>query len=110
MRALSRDLWQIAFGAVWAQPKFFPGEYLLQGRLTDFKFWWVFPGICGFLLVTGLAVSASRIGALQTFVICIASQVTCGLIWDSVVEGKALTIARVVGALVTVAGALIASL
>ena len=99
----------ILFAGVWLQPKLFPEDYLLQGRFTDFKMWWLIPGLCGFLLVTGLAVSLTKIGALQAFVICIASQVLCGLAWDAMVEGKALTTARVVGALITVSGAFVAS-
>jgi len=100
----------LLFAAVWAQPKIFPGDFLMQGRLTDFKLWWIVPGICGFLLVTGLTVSISKIGALQTFVICIASQIVCGLLWDLLVDGRGLSFWRVVGAAVTLAGAVVTTL
>jgi bacterial/archaeal transporter family-2 protein len=97
----------LMFLAVWLQPKVFSSDYLLQGRLTDFRLWWIVPGICGFLLVTGLAISLSKIGALQTFVICIAAQILCGVLWDMMIEGKTLTLMRVVGAVITLVGAVV---
>jgi uncharacterized membrane protein YdcZ (DUF606 family) len=100
----------LLFSAVWWQPRLFPDDFLIQGKLTDFKMWWVIPGICGFLLVTGLVVSLNKIGAMQTFVICIASQILCGLLWDLLVEHRGLTPLRFCGAAITLVGALITNL
>lgn len=98
------------FAIVWSQPRFFPGEYVIQGRLSDFRLWWIVPGLCGFMLVSSLVIAMSKIGALQTFVICIASQILCSMMWDYFVSGKELSTARLVGAAVTMAGAVITSM
>ncbi len=100
----------ILFAIIWWQPKFFPADFVIQGRLTDMKLWWVIPGLCGFMLVSGLVISISRIGALQTFVICIASQIFCGLLWDMLVEDKTVTALRLVGATFTLLGAVITAM
>lgn len=99
----------LLFAAVYFQPQIFPMSYRLQGDLFDFKLWWVLPGFCGFMLVMGLAVSLSQVGAVQTFVICIAAQIVCSLLWDFLVEGQHIATARWIGTLVTFLGAFLAT-
>lgn len=99
----------ILFGAVLIQPQLFPAEFLIQGRFAEMKLWWILPGFLGFLLVTSIAIALGKIGAVQAFVICISAQMIFGLAWDVMIEGKAATTARVLGAALTVVGAVIAS-
>ncbi len=99
----------ILFALVYFQPQLFTAEYRLQGQVSDFKLWWILPGICGFMLVMGLAFSLSQVGAVQTFVICIAAQIVCSLAWDAFIEGKEVATMRIVGAAVTFLGAFLAT-
>lgn len=99
----------ILFVFVWGQPKWFAQEYLIQGQLNDFKLWWLLPGLLGFLLVMGLAVSVSRIGALQTMVISIAAQIAAGILWDLAIENRPITVMRLTGAAITFLGVLVAT-
>jgi transporter family-2 protein len=99
----------LLFSVVYFQPQIFPSEYRLQGSFGDFKLWWILPGICGFMLVMGLAVSLAQVGAVQTFVICIAAQIVCSLLWDLVVEGKEVATIRLAGAAITFFGAFLAT-
>lgn len=99
----------LLFLVVYFQPQIFPSEYRLQGSFSDFKLWWILPGICGFMLVMGLAVSLAQVGAVQTFVICIAAQIVCSLLWDLVVEGKEVATIRLAGAAITFFGAFLAT-
>jgi bacterial/archaeal transporter family-2 protein len=99
----------ILFGMVWIQPRLFPSEYLIQGQLSDFKWLWILPGLFGFLLVMGLTVASSKIGAVPTFVISIAAQIIMSIAWDSFVDSKPLTAMKVSGAILTFAGAFIAT-
>ncbi|MBY0385997.1 DMT family transporter [bacterium] len=99
----------LLFSVVYFQPQIFSSEYRLQGSFSDFKLWWILPGICGFMLVMGLAVSLAQVGAVQTFVICIAAQIVCSLLWDLVVEGKEIAVMRLAGAAITFFGAFLAT-
>jgi len=99
----------LLFVFVWWQPRILPAEYALQGSLTDMKWFWILPGLFGFLLVLGLTFSMGKIGALQTFVISIAAQMLVGLAWDALMENKPVTILRLVGAVMTFAGAWVAT-
>lgn len=99
----------ILFGLVWAQPRWFPSGYLLQGQLSDFKWLWVLPGIFGFFLVMGLTVASQKIGAVPTFVISIAAQIIVSITWDTLVDSKPVTMMKLTGAVLTFAGAFIAT-
>lgn len=99
----------ILFSAVHFYPKYFSSAYLIQGNLSQFRWWWITPGIFGFVLVLGLAYSVLRIGATQTFVISVAAQIVFGLLWDIGVENRQVAMTRLAGASLAFLGALLAS-
>lgn len=100
----------LLFLTVYYLPRYFSGEYLVQGQLAQFRLWWIVPGICGFLLVMGLVYSVLKIGAAQTFVLCVSAQIVFGIIWDLTVENRPVGMARLAGAALVLAGAALASL
>lgn len=69
------------------------------------EWWYVIPGLAGFLFVCGLPLAFARIGAFQSLLLLIVAQLCIGLVWDQLVEGRPLTLTRMVGALVTMVGA-----
>ncbi len=99
---------------------FFALFYYLGDRLPEslrikwdwgvWRPWFVLPGLMGLALVFGIPWSISQWGALKTFVVIIASQVVMSMIWDVAVEGLALSYLRMGGAVLTVLGAVLASL
>jgi len=92
------------------QPKALPSEFSVQWTMSAFRWWWVVPGLLGFALVMGLAVSVGRIGSVQTFVICIAAQIVTSVVYD-IVQGEAsVSTMRLVGAGVTMVGAILATI
>jgi uncharacterized membrane protein YdcZ (DUF606 family) len=99
----------IFFMFVYIRPRALPSEFSIQWAFQDFKWWWLLPGLMGFALVMGLAVSVGRIGALQTFVISIAAQVFASMAWDYFVSDQSLSKIRILGAIVTMAGAILAT-
>ena len=99
----------LLFSVVYFQPGLFPAEFRLQGSFSNFKLWWVVPGLCGFMLVLGLAVAFSQVGAVQAIVICIAAQIVFSLLWDVLVGGQNVSMIRVVGTVVTFIGAFIST-
>lgn len=100
----------VFFVFVYLQPKALPSEFMIQWSFVDFKWWWLLPGLMGFALVMGLAVSVGRIGALQTFVISIAAQIFASIIWDLFQSDQPISKVRLAGAAVTLLGAVIATL
>lgn len=95
--------------AVYYFPKQFSSEYLMQGQLTQMRWFWVFPGIMGFFLVMGLAYSVMQVGAAQTFVISVAAQLVFGVLWDLAVEGREVAMTRIAGAGLALVGTFLAT-
>ena len=100
----------IFFAIVFVKPKSFPAQFAIQWAFEDFRWWWVIPGLMGFALVMGLAVSIGRIGAVQTFVVSIAAQIFASIAWDLFQGDHQINKVRLAGAAVTMVGAIIATL
>ncbi|EQC46648.1 DMT family transporter [Bacteriovorax sp. Seq25_V] len=66
-------------------PHIFP-EFIRLKDLT-FKWWYIFPGIMGFMFVAGLPFAIYKVGAVKTTVGLIAAQMTTSVLWDVFVEG-----------------------
>ncbi len=100
----------IFFVYVYMKPDVLPSEFSIHWAFSDFKWWWIVPGFMGFALVMGLAVSIGRIGAVQTIAVSIAAQVFASIAWDAYSGDFELNQWRVAGALVTLLGAVVATL
>ncbi len=100
----------IFFVFVYAKPKSVPSEFTINWSFEAFKWWWLLPGFMGFALVMGLAVSVGRIGAVQTIVFSIAAQVFASIAWDAYVSDAKLTKLRLLGAIVTLIGAVLSTI
>ena len=95
---------------VWWKPTIVSESFHLKWVFEEAKWWWILPGILGFVLVLGLAFSVSRIGAAQTFVISIAAQIVISIVWDMLSDsGGQISWHRIVGACLAVAGAFLSS-
>lgn len=77
-------------------------------NLSEFKYWYLFPGALGLALVVGLPLSISKWGALNTFLWLIASQILMSSLLDYWIEGHDFSWKRVIGGLVAIFGAWIA--
>jgi bacterial/archaeal transporter family-2 protein len=79
-------------------------------RLADVRWYWVLPGIFGFLLVAGIPWAVHHVGALRVFVGLVAAQMVTSLVLDHFAEGIPLTTTRGAGALLAVASVFLVSL
>jgi len=68
------------------------------------------PGVLGFVIVAGLPAAIARSSAFLVIVVLIASQLVVSLLWDAAVEQQPLAWNRIVGVLLALAGAALASL
>lgn len=104
--ALSGVLYAIArFRSAWL-PDMFADQFQL-GQLT---WWMVLPGIFGFCVITGIPWAISRLGAAKVFVGIVVAQVVVSMLWDIFITGKPLTMMRVMGAVLAVAGVVLISM
>ncbi len=83
-------------------PQFLPNGSALKGG--EFKWWFILPGICGFLLVTGIPAAIPKIGASGVFLSIIAGQLFFSLLWDIKVEQIEIEPQRVIGVLLALIG------
>lgn len=76
-------------------------------RLGALPLWYLVPGLLGLVLVAGIPYAIGEFGAVRVFIPLIFSQVLGSLLWDLLLEGKPLSLPRVLGAAITCAGALL---
>jgi bacterial/archaeal transporter family-2 protein len=79
-------------------------------RLADFRWYWVLPGVFGFLLVAGIPWAVHQVGALRVFVGLVAAQMVTSLALDHFAEGIPMTTTRGAGALLAIASVFLVSL
>ena len=69
------------------------------------RWWYLLPGLIGFLLVFFLPLVIMKTGALPVFLGVIAGQIVAGILWDAYFEKIPVDAVRLAGALMTFAGA-----
>lgn len=87
------------------RPELLPPFFSLKGAWTEIRWWWIFPGLCGFALVAGIPWTISRIGAFPVFLGLLGGQLVMSLAWDAFVEHHPVTLIRIVGAGLALLGA-----
>ena len=86
-------------------PDFLQGEFNWQA----FRWWMICPGLFGFGIVIGIPWAIPELGAAKVFVGIVAAQLVGSLVWDAFVEHNSPSTMRLLGAAITLLGAVIAS-
>jgi len=60
--------------------------FKLRASTIDFKWWYVIPSICGFIIITGIPFGISKIGAIKVTVLIVAGQMITSIFWDIFIE------------------------
>lgn len=94
------------FGVAYAQAG---SMAAMRSQVAPFAWWFAVPGVLGLGIVIGIPWAMSELGALAAFALIIASQLVASAAWDALVEHKPLDGVRLAGALLTFAGAMLAS-
>src|SRR5262249_1394293 len=68
------------------------------------------PGTLGILLVAGIPFVMSRFGAVQVFIPLIVSQIFGSLAWDCFLEGREVTLMKLIGSFVALSGVVLVSI
>lgn len=82
-------------------------EYLRVSTFSmeKFKWWFVLPGLCGFLLVLGIPWSIQMMGPSKTFILFIVAQIVFSLLAEKFFFDSSVPILKIAGAFLAIAGA-----
>ena len=92
-----------------ARPGLLPPIFEGELALSKLSWWMVFPGVFGLCIIAGIPWAISKLGAARVFVGIVVAQLVASMMWDTLIAGKPLTAARVLGGLLAVAGVALAS-
>lgn len=93
---------------LWA--KLAPHQVPEYWRIKDLnmdqaRWWYLIPGLCGFLLVLGVPMSLQANGPSKTFILLIASQVVVSLLFEIFIFSTPISNMKLIGALLAAIGA-----
>nr|BDT27893.1 DMT family transporter [Bacteriovorax sp. HI3] len=90
----------IAFYAlVKSVPSLVPDFFQVKAPLTTYKWWFIFPPIFGFCIVTGIPLAFAKLGAVKVTVLLVAAQMVTSVVWDIFVEDIGLNMMKFAGIL-----------
>ncbi len=78
-------------------PLFFPAFFQVKADFITYKWWFIFPPIFGFLIVSGMPYAISEIGAVKVTVGLIAAQMITSVAWDYFVDNITLNPLKIGG-------------
>lgn len=87
-----------------------PAMYRPLPAPRPFAVYDLIPGIFGFLIVAAMPWVIQRMGATRVFVVIIAAQIIVSILWDRWVEGMEVSVWKIAGAALALAGTALASL
>lgn len=78
-------------------PNILPPMFQLRVPLSEYKWWYVFPPLFGFLVISGIPYAIANFGAVKVTVGLIAAQMIVSVLWDLFVEGIGLNTFKLIG-------------
>lgn len=69
----------------------------VKAPLTYFRWWFIFPALMGFLIVSGMPFAISELGAVKVTVGLIAAQMVTSVVWDLYVDNIELNLLKGIG-------------
>ena len=79
-------------------------------KTFEMKWWYVIPGVMGFMFVAGLPLAIYKVGAVKTTVGLIAAQMITSSLWDYFFEGISFNMQKGAGVLFAILSVLLISL
>jgi transporter family-2 protein len=89
------------------RPSWLPEIFHPKSNVPTSSWWIIIPGMCGFMIILGMPIALDKLGALKVLCVVIATQLVTALMWDTWIAKMAVTPQRILGALVTLMGAVI---
>ncbi len=67
-------------------PESLPDMFRLKAPLATFKWWYIFPSLFGLIIITGIPLGISKIGAVKVTVLIVVAQMVTSILWDVFVD------------------------
>lgn len=67
-------------------PDLFPEYFRVKAPLSSFKWWYIIPSICGFVIISGIPMGMVKLGAVKVTVLIVVAQMVTSILWDLTVE------------------------
>lgn len=80
----------------------------LQISYSQIRWWYLWPGFLGFIVLLYLPISIDKVGTLVSFLWCLAGQLLMSFLWDLYMSGVAFSWTRVLGVGISIFGAWLA--
>ncbi len=93
----------------WIPESSLPDLFRQKESLSALNWRAFLPGLFGFLIIVCLPSAIEKVGATRVFIGIIVAQIAVSILWDYYAESIPVSPMRVFGALLALAGALIAS-
>ena len=86
-----------------------PEDLALPDGPPSILWWYLVPGVLGYMLVAGIPWTIGHMGATKTFLILIAMQLVASVAWDHFFEDTPVNAIRILGVIVAFSGAFLAT-
>lgn len=78
---------------------YFPELFHVKAPFKTYRWWYIFPGIMGVIIVATLPYAFSKLGAVSVTVGLISSQMVTSVLWDYFADGIGVNFSKAVGIL-----------
>ncbi len=76
-------------------------------RGQELRWWYILPGVFGFVIVFGLPISIESMGALKVFIAVVCAQMITSLLWDFFIENTGISSQKIIAALLVIAATVV---
>lgn len=90
---------------IYKNPGWVPEFFHFKSPLPQLKWWYLVPGFFGILIVFGLPLAISKVGAVKSTVMIIVAQIMTSVIWDLLFEKIPLQSTKVIGMILALVSA-----
>jgi transporter family-2 protein len=85
------------YSLVKYMPHLVPDFFQVRTPITTYKWWFIFPAIFGFLIVTGMPFAFAKLGAVKVTVCLIAAQMLTSALWDIYIDNLEFNMLKIFG-------------
>lgn len=90
--------------------KLIPDIFLSKDPSLNISWWYFLPGLCGFILITGMPIFITHFNTFSLFIGMITGQLIASLCVDILANGDSFTWQKGIGALLAILGAIISKI
>ncbi|MDC1174520.1 DMT family transporter [Bacteriovoracaceae bacterium] len=94
---------------VYISPNSYPSFFLPRSITNNFQWWYLLPGLFGFVIITALPYAIFKLGAVQVTLFLITAQIVTSCFWDVIVEKITVSPNKIIGIILAIMSVAISS-